>query len=335
MSFLLIDNLLSPARMLMNQSSAMAGVRDALERVDGVIVRQSRLGWLAAAEAQRRGIPWAVEVVSDTWDAYWNYGRVVAKLYAPFAWWDARRWIGRANSAIYVTHEHLQRRYPCRGRVSVASNVEIHPVDRAVLDEKLARWRSESPDSTRKPVVGLIGSMLNRHKGLHVALRALRRLADQGTPLPLRVLGDGRLDDWRQEARRQGVADLLHLDGCLPNGEPVMRWLDRLDIYIQPSVTEGLPRALIEAMSRGLPAMGSTCGGIPELLPNECLHAPGDSTVLANQLARMATDRDWRIRHAERNYVEARNYYRDRLEAQRDAFWSRFADEIATRKRAA
>ena len=101
-----------------------------------------------------------------------------------------------------------------------------------------------------------------------------------------------------------------------------------LDLYVQPSLHEGLPRALIEAMSRGLPALASSCGGIPELLPPECLHRPGDDKALAKQLARMVQTPAWRMQQAERNFREARNYYRDRLESQRDAFWGRFAEEV-------
>ena len=47
--------------------------------------------------------------------------------------------------------------------------------------------------------------------------------------------------------------------------------MDTLDLYIQPSNTEGLPRALIEAMSRGCPCVGSDAGGIPELLASPCI----------------------------------------------------------------
>ena len=39
-----------------------------------------------------------------------------------------------------------------------------------------------------------------------------------------------------------------------------------MDIYIQPSLQEGLPRALLEAMSRACPSIGSNAGGIEELL---------------------------------------------------------------------
>src|SRR5690625_396249 len=49
----------------------------------------------------------------------------------------------------------------------------------------------------------------------------------------------------------------------------VFDWLETIDLYAQPSRQEGLPRALIESMSRGVPAFGANTAGIPELLENE------------------------------------------------------------------
>ena len=51
--------------------------------------------------------------------------------------------------------------------------------------------------------------------------------------------------------------------------EEVMSILADADIYVQPSITEGLPRAVVEAMSTGLPCIGFNTGGIPELLEPE------------------------------------------------------------------
>jgi glycosyltransferase involved in cell wall biosynthesis len=318
--------------MQLQHGTALRIIQREMNDCDAVIVRQSDLGWLAAHEAQRRGIPWAVEVVGDAWDAYWNYGSLLGKLYAPIAWWNSRRWIGQADFVIYVTQEYLQKQYPCRGLSSGVSNVEIRPVPMSVLDRRISQWRTEEKDASQALSIGMIGSLFNRYKGLHVALRALRRLKGQGMPFHLHVLGNGKLDAWRKEAEQLGVADLLHLDGCLPSGESVMQWLDGLDIYIQPSFQEGLPRALIEAMSRGLPALGSMCGGIPELLPEECLHRPGDDKTLARHMERMVRDRTWRIQQAQRNFSEAQNYYADRVEAKRDAFWRHFAEHVRKRQ---
>ena len=171
----------------------------------------------------------------------------------------------------------------------------------------------------------MIASLANRYKGLHIAIRSLLELRREGIHVELRVLGAGNLAVWRQEAATVGVADAVHLDGYLPGGAPVMEWLDSLDFYIQPSLTEGLPRALIEAMSRGLPALGSRCGGIPELLPAECMHAPGDYRKLAQDIRRMIERPRWREDMSMRNFEHAKLYYADTITVQRDAFWSEFA----------
>ena len=299
-------------------------IRQQLTDADAVIVRQSSLGFLAAQEAQREGIPWAVEVVSDAWDAYWNYGSPAGKLYAPVALLKSRYWISRAKFAIYVTRDYLQRQYPCKNMTCGASNVQIDPVPGTVLEQRILRRDPGQATAATAPVIGMIGSLFHRYKGLHIALRALRRLQDRGLRPQLRVLGSGPVDNWRREAEQLSVAELFFLEGSLPSGKPVGEWLDRLDMYIQPSFQEGLPRAMIEAMSRGLPALGSTCGGIPELLPAECLHRPGDDTTLAQQLERMIKDNAWRQEQARRNFNEAKLYYSDVVEAKRDAFWRQF-----------
>ena len=108
-------------------------------------------------------------------------------------------------------------------------------------------------------------------------------------------------------------------------GRPVLEWLNDVDIYIQPSRQEGLPRALIEAMSRGCPAFGSTAGGIPELLSPECLHQPGDYVRLAGLIERACVDKPWRDQLIARNFLASRDYFDSVLDPRRDSFWSRVA----------
>ena len=303
-------------------------IRRAMEDCDAVILRQSRLSWLAAQAAQARGLPWAVEVVGDEWDSYWNYGTLTGKLYAPIAWGRARRWIGKAPFALYVTRDYLQKRYPCGGKVGNASNVEVIPAGGEVFERRLRRSQSQWDAAGGRIRCGMIGDLDSRYKGLDVALRAWRVLRGRGFEMELHELGSGNLGAWRQEAEKLGVSDLLHLEGSLPSGMPVLQWLDSMDVYIQPSFQEGLPRALIEAMSRGLPVLGSSCGGIPELLSGECLHRPGDHRKLARDMERMIQDAEWRLALSRRNYAEARKYHMEKVRAQRQAFWAEFADAV-------
>jgi glycosyltransferase involved in cell wall biosynthesis len=174
----------------------------------------------------------------------------------------------------------------------------------------------------------MIGDLYASYKGLSVALTALRHLRAKGVDLHLHVLGKGPTARWIAQAASLGVADLLHLDGMLSSGTAVNQWLDRLDLYIQPSFTEGLPRGLVEAMSRGLPALASDVGGIPELLPAACLHRPGDHHRLAQDLQRMLSDPGLRVAMTERNFSFAQRYQPINLEERRREFWNAFTSYV-------
>jgi glycosyltransferase involved in cell wall biosynthesis len=255
----------------------------------------------------------------------WNYGTWQAKLYAPLQMWRMRSVIRESRHTIYVTRRFLQDRYPTCGHAAVASNVEIARPGSDVLASRLLRM-----DQTRHRVVfGLIGSLQHRYKGLDTALQALGRVRDQLPDLTFKVLGPGDPRPWQARAAKYGLEHRVRFCGVLPSGEAVLAWLDDIDIYLQPSFQEGLPRALIEAMSRACPSIGSTAGGIPELLSADCLHRPGDAAFLGTLIVRAATDRAWRRTQAARNFQVAQNYTKDHLERTRAAFWATFARQVA------
>ena len=139
------------------------------------------------------------------------------------------------------------------------------------------------------------------------------------------MVGAGDPAPWRELASRCGIEEHVSFPGVLPAGQ-IPGWLDGLDLYVQPSFQEGLPRGLIEAMARGCPALGSTAGGIPELLGPDCLHRPGDSEALAELIMRAVDDEDWRLEQARANFETAKSYAAPVLDSVRDRFWSEFAD---------
>src|SRR5699024_9667719 len=98
------------------------------------------------------------------------------------------------------------------------------------------------------------------------------------------ILGDGDQSSWKLLAKELGIEDNVKFKGVLPGGKPVLSWLESIDVYIQPSFQEGLPRAVIEAMSQGCPVVGSNAGGIPELIQDEYIHDMGDYEELSSLL---------------------------------------------------
>ena len=115
----------------------------------------------------------------------------------------------------------------------------------------------------------------------HSDRRRWRRLVERGLDVRLTLIGDGKFREPLESlAGELHVAERVTWLGQLPAGEAIRRELDEADLFVLPSRTEGLPRAVVEAMARGLPCIASRVGGIPELLADENLIAAGDVAAL-------------------------------------------------------
>src|SRR4029079_18779078 len=136
--------------------------------------------------------------------------------------------------------------------------------------------------------------------------------------------GDGRhRAELEARAARLGIAERVRFAGALPAGERVGAGLDEADVFVLPSHQEGLPRAMVEAMARALPCVGSTVGGIPELLPAEDLVPPGDVDALAATLDAVLGNVGRLARMSARNLDAARAYREELLAERRVAFYER------------
>jgi glycosyltransferase involved in cell wall biosynthesis len=321
-TFRTAPSLSSPVSQFTRRAEAERILEEALAPCEALIARlPSEIGTVAVSVAERMGKPWCAEVVACTWDSFWNHGEPLARVYAPYVTARTRNVIRRAPFAYYVTDEFLQRRYPCSGHSVGCANVEIAGQDEAALARRLAARGSASAPLR----VGLIGSLFVNYKGIDTALRALALARNSFPPFSFHLLGEGDPTNWQRMANDLGIGAQTHFEGTLPSGEAVLEWLDRIDLYLQPSRQEGLCRALIEAMSRGCPALASTAGGNPELLEPECLHRPGDFRSLAARLVKAGGYPAWRAAQSQRNFSAAARYTRPVLSKTRSSFWQEFA----------
>lgn len=136
------------------------------------------------------------------------------------------------------------------------------------------------------------------------------------------LIGDGQFrPQLEAQTRALGVSDRVRFAGELPSGEAVRAELDRADLFVLPSRSEGLPRALIEAMARGLPCIGSTVGGIPELLHQDDLVCPNDATGLFRMIDTCIEEPGRLLRMSERNLLKARDYHEGALRQARVEFY--------------
>ncbi|MHC3994917.1 glycosyltransferase family 4 protein [Thiomicrolovo sp. ZZH C-3] len=293
---------------------------------DHVIARvPSEFGLMAAAIARRLNKPCMLEVVGCAWDAMWYYGSLKARLYAPLLYARMRRAVRQAHYVSYVTEGFLQHRYPpgSNAITEAMSDIMLPDADEAVLQRRFKKIdRSEA-----KLALGTIANVDLAYKGIDVVIRALAEIKSRGIDVEYRVLGGGDPDRYRALAASLGVDGDVHFDGNVPGGDAVYRWLDTIDLYLQPSLTEGLPRSLMEAMSRGCPAVGADVGGIPELLDEAVLFRHAAPQQLVALIIALHEDRSRMRQEALRNFDVARLYENTRLEVKRHAFLEQFFKE--------
>lgn len=145
----------------------------------------------------------------------------------------------------------------------------------------------------KAPVKLLCVGRLSSAKAQMLLVQACARLRDEALDFSLTLVGDGP-DRGRIE---QTVAQLklgahVTLTGSL-NQEAVRSHFARADIFVLPSLAEGIPVVLMEAMSSGVPCISTPVNGIPELIEHDrtgLLAMPGDVESLITQLRRLILD---------------------------------------------
>jgi len=141
-------------------------------------------------------------------------------------------------------------------------------------------------------VIGTVArvSDIKNHRGLvdaFIRLRAL--LPDQAANLRLSIIGDGPLlPALRAQVAAAGLDDVVWLPGARSD---VAQLVPEFSVFALPSLAEGTPVSLLEAMACALPVVASNVGGIPEVVTEQVegsLVAPQDVEALAQALARYA-----------------------------------------------
>lgn len=290
-----------------------------------VIIRvPSTSGTIAADYCHKNGKLFLAEAIGCPWDSLWNHS-LKGKILAPQARENLRRVMRNAPFSVYVTNAFLQRRYPTKGITAAISDVELQPMEQSVLDARLAHIRNH----TGKIKIATSGGLV-AYKGQQFVIQALAKLKSQGnTDFEYHLAGSGDDETLRDLAVKLSVKDQVIFEGRLAH-ERMFAWLDEMDLYIQPSLQEGLPRAVMEAMSRGLPALGARTGGIPELLGENYIFPRKDVEAIA-RILQAITQKEMESMAA-CNFERAKDYQKETLDKRRYALYSAFAKATEAQK---
>jgi glycosyltransferase involved in cell wall biosynthesis len=329
---------------LMNAGKIMRALRQAVSPNDTVICRvPSQLANVLAPRLQKSGHPFALEVIGDPYEVF-APGVVHHPLRPLFRLWFSfrlRRLSKKAAALAFVTKFSLQRRYlPAEvprvfknGRVQTVSTAsdgkafsrrKQFAIDFSDADLKESAYSAprKLPPAARPLTLITVASFDQLYKGQDLLIDSVAQCVREGLDLKLILIGDGLFrKEIETRAMNQGLGERASFRGYLPAGQAIRDQLDRADLFVLPSRTEGLPRALLEAMARGLPCIGSAVGGIPELLSPEDLVPKGDIGALSAEIKDVVSCPERWTRMSNRNFAKAQEYREDILREKRVIFY--------------
>lgn len=233
-----------------------------------------------------------------------------------------KRIVHSSDGVVYVTQAHLQKIVPPRPGQPVLARSNVRVPESQIASEP------RPYDVRDRPLrVVAAGNQDGNSKGFDILLRAINQCRRQGHSLTCRILGEGtETANLRNLASELGLHDVVEFPGFISSKSEIFAELRNADLFAMPSRTEGLPRALIEAMSTGMAAIGSRAGGIPELLPPFALTDVEDVDGLAELLAEASSNPAFLNRSAVHSLRTARQV----VEATSQETFDRMLDAVSS-----
>ncbi len=302
-----VENL-STLKGFFQKNKIYSKLLEKISEADFVIARlPSELGSMANRICLKLGKPILNEVVADPFECLWYRGDISAKLYSLLAKIKLRKVLKKSLWTTYVTKKYLQDRYPSLGRTIALSDVIIKDTEKAkeLSDKRVYK-------------IGVIANPTLKIKGVINLINAVR---SSKLGLIISIVGGGKDSDYEKEISKLEFVEQV---GYLNSEEDMNDWFKTLDVYVQPSLTEGLPRSIIEAMSFGLPCLGSNVGGIPELLPSDMVFNPKNTDRLRELIDEVLLDSDLYIKHSNYCLNKSKEYLFSTINLKKEKFYKDF-----------
>lgn len=281
---------------------------------------------LVCRQFSSTGKPFAIEVVADPWDNF-SPGAIHSVLRPLIrVYWTLflKRMCKQANGVSYVTEHYLQNRYPSRAVVDSSSSTYFESFYSSVdlPDNSISSPRDIEPKEPYK-ILHVSNAFTGYGKGHIVLMDSFQKVLQDGFKAELCFVGDGPLRPaFESYARRLEINDSVHFTGRLAGSSEVRAIMRQSDLFVFPTLAEGLPRVLLEAMAEGLPCISTSVCGIPEILDNSFMCDYHDSDKLTELIELFLSSPDLMISEGKRNLSVARKYSTSILSERRNNFYS-------------
>jgi glycosyltransferase involved in cell wall biosynthesis len=262
------------------------------------------------------GKPFSAEIVADPADYFSDAAsrhplrHIARRVHC----WATRHAAKHGRTVRYVTAGALQEAYPPRVLARSFGFSDVYLPDELFDRRDEARGKHDA-DSGVFRIVN-VAMMHNESKGHGILLRAMAALRARQLDVELTLIGDGILRaELERLAGRLGLGDSVRFVGAL-DGDEVLRTVSQHALFVLPSLQEGMPRALLEAMALGVPVIATHVGGVAEVLEPASLVPPADIDALSDKIAHIISDARWRERQTQSQRETVRRFRYSNVQAQ-------------------
>jgi len=225
----------------------------------------------------------------------------------PRPWWQNKiiLWAEKITAPLkdkIVVNSEIDRKLalkykitPAEKIVKIYNGIDVDSLDflpkeetRRYLISKLKTQNSKLQLKTQNSKI--IGTVANfyKTKGLEYLIEAMNSYQLSAVSCQLVIIGEGRLRPRLEgQIKKLGLEDKVILLGRIPDA---YKYLKAFDVFVLPSLKEGFPWIILEAMAAEIPIVATKVGAIPEILPEEFLVEPGNSQALAKKIS-------WMLKH--------------------------------------
>ena len=281
---------------LMTWPGVWAGLRRVLRQADLVNIRMPSLcGLVGRALCAQMRIPYFVSIHGDAAEQFriararggWRW------ILPYLAWVQELDMLAVArNSVVFATSEEILKRVQPIAR-------SAHLTVSSLLDESDLAGQAKKLDRSR-PLRLLYVGQVAVHKGMDYAFEAMRILAERGLDYEFHVVGEGpMITTGRDFARRYGLAERFFFHGLVPHDSRLLEHYRRGDVFVFPSLSEGSPKVIVEAMAQAMPVVSTAVGAVPSYTSDGVhgrLVPRRDSVAIAEGIVELAADPDQYVR---------------------------------------
>lgn len=286
---------------------------------------------LVKKEVIKNKLPWAVEIVNDPWDNFapGTYKSLFRPIYRMHFVRQVKEYAKKANGASYVTEFALQRRYPSYVKLygDDIKHFESYYSSILLRKEFFSGYRKAVRDTGKVHLIHVNSCITDMSKGHDVVIKIVKILRNLGYDADVTFVGDGPMRYYYEKmAEDNGIQRYVKFTGILSSGLEVREELMKADILVFPTLGEGLPRTVIEAMAVGLPCLSTPVNGIPELLLKEDMFEQQDVGAFAKRIIEIISNSDLYQSESMRNINKAMEYENKILQKRRDEFYQKLLE---------